>query len=249
MPIAQAEPAGAASMVLMMNSVDPTRSALSTTSWTHSGCTRIWTPGIVARSSSTTAGENRPCTEQWPRHRIIRASRSCSAVSPPSGSSGFQTTQSSSERPSCSTAVLRPRCWSGRNRTLASGFWSNAHSSAVSALLEVQTVPPWRPTNALMSALEFMYVTGTTSSATPAATRASHASSTCGSRAMSAIEQPAARSGSTTCWWSAVRMSADSAMKWTPQKTTYSASGRAAVRSSRKRPRRRTRSMTMSSPS
>ena len=112
---------------------------------------------------------------------------------------------------------------------MASGFWSNAHSSAVSALLEVQTVPPWRPTNALMSALEFMYVTGTTSSATPAATRASHASSTCGSRAMSAIEQPAARSGSTTCWWSAVRMSADSAMKWTPQKTTYSASGRAAA--------------------
>ena len=44
---------------------------------------------------------------------------------------------------------------------------------------------------------------------------------------MSAIEQPAARSGSTTCWWSAVRMSADSAMKWTPQNTMNSASGRA----------------------
>ena len=46
---------------------------------------------------------------------------------------------------------------------------------------------------------------------------------------MSAIEQPAARSGSTTCWWSAVRMSALSAMKWTPQNTTNSASGRAAA--------------------
>ncbi len=72
-------------------------------------------------------------------------------------------------------------------------------------------------------------MTGTTLSATPAATRASHASSTCGSRAMSAIEQPAARSGSTTRWCSPVRMSADSAMKWTPQKTMNSASGRAAA--------------------
>ena len=40
--------------------------------------------------------------------------------------------------------------------------------------------------------------------------------------AMSAIEQPAARSGSTTRCASPVRMSALSAMKWTPQKTTYS---------------------------
>ena len=46
---------------------------------------------------------------------------------------------------------------------------------------------------------------------------------------MSAIEHPAARSGRTTVWLSAVRMSADSAMKWTPQKTTYSAFGRAAA--------------------
>ncbi len=46
---------------------------------------------------------------------------------------------------------------------------------------------------------------------------------------MSAIEQPAARSGSTTFCESAVRMSADSAMKWTPQNTMYSAPGRAAA--------------------
>ena len=52
---------------------------------------------------------------------------------------------------------------------------------------------------------------------------------------MSAIEQPAARSGSTTCCASDVKMSADSAMKCTPQNTTYSASGRAAAsRASRK---------------
>ena len=46
---------------------------------------------------------------------------------------------------------------------------------------------------------------------------------------MSAIEQPAARSGSTTFCSGAVRMSADSAMKCTPQKTMNSASGRAAA--------------------
>ncbi len=55
---------------------------------------------------------------------------------------------------------------------------------------------------------------------------ASQASSTWSMSAMSAIEQPALRSGRITCWWSPVRMSADSAMKWTPQKTMYSASGR-----------------------
>jgi hypothetical protein len=37
--------------------------------------------------------------------------------------------------------------------------------------------------------------------------------------AMSAIVQPAFMSGSTTVWWGDERMSADSAMKCTPQKT------------------------------
>ncbi len=46
---------------------------------------------------------------------------------------------------------------------------------------------------------------------------------------MSAIEQPAARSGRITFCAGEVRMSADSAMKWTPQKTMNSASGRPAA--------------------
>lgn len=70
-----------------------------------------------------------------------------------------------------------------------------------------------------MSAEEFMYVTGTVTSATPASANTSQASSTWASRAMSAIEQPAARSGRITFWSGAVKMSADSAMKCTPQKT------------------------------
>ena len=41
---------------------------------------------------------------------------------------------------------------------------------------------------------------------------------------MSAMEQPALRSGRITCCSGEVRMSADSAMKWTPQNTTNSAS-------------------------
>ena len=47
--------------------------------------------------------------------------------------------------------------------------------------------------------------------------------------AMSAMEHPAARSGSTTFWCGARRMSALSAMKWTPQKTMNSASWRVAA--------------------
>ena len=66
-------------------------------------------------------------------------------------------------------------------------------------------------------------------SATPASASTSQASSTWASRAMSAIEQPAARSGRITFCSGAVKMSADSAMKCTPQKTMYSASGRAAA--------------------
>ncbi len=63
----------------------------------------------------------------------------------------------------------------------------------------------------------------------------SQASSTDSMSAMSAIEHPALRSGRITCWCGPVRMSADSAMKWTPQNTTNSASDwPAAIRDSPK---------------
>ncbi len=65
---------------------------------------------------------------------------------------------------------------------------------------------------------------------------------------MSAMEQPAFRSGRTTCWWSPVRMSADSAMKWTPQKTMKSASPRSAASrdSPKESPRASAHTMTSS---
>ena len=70
-----------------------------------------------------------------------------------------------------------------------------------------------------MAAELFMYVIGTSRSRSTMPDRASQASSTSSMSAMSAIEQPAFRSGRITVWWSAVRMSADSAMKCTPQNT------------------------------
>ena len=52
---------------------------------------------------------------------------------------------------------------------------------------------------------------------------AAQASSTASMSAMSAMEHPAFRSGRKTCWRSLVKMSADSAMKCTPQNTMNSA--------------------------
>ena len=78
--------------------------------------------------------------------------------------------------------------------------------------------------------------------------RASHASSTESRSAMSAIEQPALRSGRITFWSGPVRMSADSAMKCTPQKTMYSASGCSWARTDRRNesPRASAQRMTSS---
>ena len=89
------------------------------------------------------------------------------------------------------------------------------------ALDDVQVMPPCSPQKALRTAAEFTYTAGMTSSSTES-TRPSSSQhwSTCSMAAMSAMEQPAARSGRMTVWFDRLRMSAVSAMKWTPQKTT-----------------------------
>ena len=103
---------------------------------------------------------------------------------------------------------------------------SSAQARTLAAFDDVQTTPPCSPQKAFSAAAEFMYVTGTISSAPPnSAASSRQAPSTSGCAAMSAIEQPAARFGRTTCWWGPERMSAASAMKCTPQKTMYSDSG------------------------
>ena len=60
-------------------------------------------------------------------------------------------------------------------------------------------------------------------SAPMASWRSSQQSRTSSMRAISAIEQPAARLGSMTCCSGELRMSAVSAIKWTPQKMMNSA--------------------------
>ena len=231
MPIAHDEPAGAASTVLMMNSVDPTRSALVTTSWRALGVHQHLDAGDPLAHLVDDFAVNRPCTEQCPFHRIIRASRSCSGGQAAVGLVRVpHDAVLEASCPSSRTAVLRPRCWSGRNSTFASRFCSNAHSSATWAFDDVQTAPPCRPQNALMSAEEFMYVTGTTDVGDAGVLervpgvldlRAGRPCRPSSSRRPGRAGSPAAAG--------AVRMSADSAMKCTPQNTMYSASGRPAA--------------------
>ena len=63
------DPAGASATARMMKSVEPTRSAASTTSWEHSGWTTTMPSGCSARKASTWAGGKRWWTEQCPFHR------------------------------------------------------------------------------------------------------------------------------------------------------------------------------------
>ena len=178
--------------------------------------------GCSARKAATCSGRKRWCTEQWPFQSRNVASLQSASVSPPSSRRGFH------------TRIVVERVAHGQRRCCGRGAgrgrrapWSplarSAQSRTARALVDVHTAPPWRPTNALSAADEFMYVIGTTRSMSVTAASASHASSTSSMSAMSAMEQPALRSGRITCWWSAVRMSADSAMKWTPQNTMNSA--------------------------
>ena len=91
-------------------------------------------------------------------------------------------------------------------------------------------------------------MTGTIRSTSVTVASSSQASSTWSRLAMSAIEQPALRSGRITRWWSPVSTSADSAMKCTPQKTMSVASELSAAKraSLKESPRMSAQSMTSS---
>src|SRR5437588_791560 len=154
-PMASVEPAGAASTALMMESVEPTWSASSTTSWAHSGWTTTWTPGCSARAASTCETRKRWCTEQWPFQSRKVASLASRSSRPPNSRLGSHTRMSPGPNPSW-YAVLRPRCWSGKNSSFSPR--SRAHAITARALDEVHTAPPWRPTNAFTAALEFIYL-------------------------------------------------------------------------------------------
>src|SRR4029078_3989730 len=102
------------------------------------------------------------------------------------------------------------------------GVFSNPHLKALGAFDEVQTTPLRSPQKALIAAVEVIYVMGVTpapaSLVRPALTRCSQQSSTWPISAISAIEQPALRSGRIVTCPGRLRTSALSAMKCTPQK-------------------------------
>src|SRR5699024_8213720 len=106
----------ASAMAFVMYAVEPDSSAAATVSRGHSGWTMTRTFGCSVRALSIWAGAKRLCTEQKPCHRMTRASSRSSTVLLPRGRAGFHSGISSSPMP-IFTAVLRPRCWSGKNRT------------------------------------------------------------------------------------------------------------------------------------
>ena len=153
-PITADAPAGSSSQRRMMYSVLPSSSAASTTGRGHSGCTITVTSGSAARAASIWRTLKPVWTLQKPFHRITGASASWSAGMPPSSAiRGFQTRGAPGSMPS-RQAVLRPRCSSGKKNTASPS--ESAQRKAFSALPDVQTAPPWAPTNAFRSAPEFM---------------------------------------------------------------------------------------------
>ena len=194
----------------------------------HSGWTRILMPGCFSRNSCTCSGRNIWWTLQWPFQRITLLRSSCSSVLAAERVGVRIPDRHLVERDAHRRG---PCCGPGadRGRTARGCVRANDHSSAAAALRDVQTMPPCRPQNAFRLAAELMYVTGVMSSVSITSPSWSQASSIWSMPAMSAIEQPAARSGRITGTRSPprsasfsgrlARMSAVSAMKWTPQKT------------------------------
>ena len=84
---------------------------------------------------------------------MSRALRNCSGVLPPSSLFGSQSAISSSGMPNL-TPVLRPRCWSGKKKSLSASF--RYLSKSGTAFEEVQTTPSCSPQKALIAADEFM---------------------------------------------------------------------------------------------
>ena len=97
--IAITAPAGACSTHERIRSVDPTRSASSTTSCEVSGCTITSTFGYSARAAAMCSGRKRWCTEQWPFHSSSVDSLMSRSSSPPSSARGFHTRMSAAPKP------------------------------------------------------------------------------------------------------------------------------------------------------
>ena len=125
-------PAGAASMVLMMNSVEPTRSAFWTTSQRALGVHEDLDARVLgAHAGRRARAVKRPCTEQWPFHRIIsRAAAAPRRCCRRSGWCGSHTTSRSSGMPIAYGGVA-PEVLVGEEEDLGVGLCSKAHSRHV----------------------------------------------------------------------------------------------------------------------
>src|SRR4030067_2060623 len=192
-PMAHAVPGGADFTVLIIYSVDPHRSDSSTTSLRHSGWTIMFMPGCFSLKYSICFGRNSMWTLQNPSHRISLAFLIPASLFPPLYASLCQTIISSSGIPVL-VALFLPRCSSGKNKTFLRS--PSAHLTIFSAEDDVHMAPPFFPQNAFKSSERIIYVTGSTFPSPATLVISFHAFSTLWRSAMSAIEQPAVRSGS-----------------------------------------------------
>ena len=221
---AMVEPAGAASSTArMMKSVEPTWSASSHTSWAHSGWAITMPSGCSARKAAMCSGRNRWCTEQWPFHSRKVACLASTSVRPPSSMAwvphahvglveahrvaGVATEVLVGEEQHLVAAGPAFGAVAERPVEHGPGVGRRAHGAAVLAHERLE-----RGRRVHVGDRHELVDVGDPG-------EVSHASSTWSMSAMSAIEQPALRSGRITCWWSPVSTSADSAMKCTPQNT------------------------------
>ena len=147
--------AGAFSMVLMMYSVEPIRSAFSTTSCWHSGCTRTCTPGDP-RPDVVDGLRGEPAVHRavaLPQDHLggpqLLGGQAAVRLVRVVDHAVVQADAQSAGRRCCGPGA-------GRGRTAPSRRARRPSPARVLALDDVQTTPPCLPQKALMSAEEFM---------------------------------------------------------------------------------------------
>jgi hypothetical protein len=159
-------------IALMMNSVEPLRSALSTTSLQHSGWTRILYAGFRA-TPRCRADLVAVLGAEELVHRAVAGPeddlgrRICSAVAPPRGrpcepASGHRRTSCVGDIDPARRGGVAPQVLIGQEQDLDLSPGISileppviAQSKTSRALLLVQHAPPCSPTNALIAADEF----------------------------------------------------------------------------------------------